>query len=60
MSHNVETVRRLTPRVRSRSSYDRSLEFLKIARELDPAAVVKSSIMLGLGESRDEILETLR
>ena len=59
VSHNVETVRRLTPRVRSRSSYDRSLEFLRIARELDRAVVVKSSIMLGLGESRDEVLQTL-
>ncbi len=58
ISHNVETVRRLTPRVRSRSSYDRSLEFLRIAHELDPAAVVKSSLMLGLGETRDEILQT--
>ena len=36
MSHNVETVRRLTPLVRSRSSYDRSLSFLRIAREIDP------------------------
>ena len=59
VSHNVETVRRLTPRVRSRSSYDRSLEFLRIARELDQRAVVKSSIMLGLGETREEVLETL-
>jgi len=59
VSHNVETVRRLTPRVRSRSSYDRSLEFLRIARELDRGAVVKSSIMLGLGETRDEVLQTL-
>jgi lipoic acid synthetase len=59
VSHNVETVRRLTPRVRSRSSYDRSLEFLRTARELDHAAVVKSSIMLGLGETREEVLETL-
>jgi lipoic acid synthetase len=59
VSHNVETVRRLTPRVRSRSLYDRSLEFLRIARELDPASVVKSSIMLGLGETREEVLETL-
>ncbi len=59
VSHNVETVRRLTPRVRSRSSYDRSLEFLRIARELDRTAVVKSSIMLGLGETREEVLETL-
>lgn len=58
VSHNVETVRRLTPRVRSRSSYERSLEFLRIAHELDASAVVKSSIMLGLGETREEILET--
>ena len=59
VSHNVETVRRLTPRVRSRSSYDRSLDFLRMARELDRGAVVKSSIMLGLGETRDEVLQTL-
>ncbi len=59
VSHNVETVRRLTPRVRSRSNYDRSLQFLRIARELDHRAVVKSSIMLGLGETRAEVLETL-
>jgi lipoic acid synthetase len=59
VSHNVETVRRLTPQVRSRSSYDRSLSFLRIARALDPRAVVKSSIMLGLGETREEVLATL-
>ncbi len=59
VSHNVETVRRLTPRVRSRSLYERSLSFLGIARELDPSGIVKSSIMLGLGESREEILETM-
>jgi lipoic acid synthetase len=59
VSHNVETVRRLTPRVRSRSKYDRSLKFLRIARELDQQMVVKSSIMLGLGETREEVLETL-
>jgi lipoic acid synthetase len=58
-SHNIETVRRLTPRVRSRSTYDRSLAFLRIARELDPAATTKSSMMLGLGETRDEILEAM-
>ena len=59
VSHNVETVRRLTPRVRSRSLYERSLGFLRTARDLDPAGIVKSSIMLGLGESRPEILETM-
>ncbi len=59
VSHNVETVRRLTPRVRSRSRYDRSLEYLRIAKEIDPERVVKSSIMLGLGETLDEVLQTL-
>jgi lipoic acid synthetase len=59
VSHNVETVRRLTPRVRSRSSYDRSLGFLRTARELDPACVTKSSIMMGLGETVDEVLEAM-
>jgi lipoic acid synthetase len=59
ISHNVETVRRLTPRVRSRSRYERSLAFLRIARRLAPAMVTKSSIMLGLGETADEVEETL-
>ena len=59
ISHNVETVRRLTPRVRSRSSYDRSLEFLRVARRLAPEMVTKSSIMLGLGETFPEVEETL-
>ena len=59
VSHNIETVRRLTPRVRSRSSYDRSLEFLRLAREIDSSRIVKSSIMVGLGETRDEILEAM-
>jgi len=59
ISHNVETVRRLTPRVRSRSSYERSLEFLRIARRLAPDMVTKSSIMLGLGETAEEVEETL-
>jgi lipoyl synthase len=59
MSHNVETVRRLTPLVRSRSLYDRSLSFLRTAREIDRESVIKSSIMLGLGETRDEVLATL-
>ncbi len=59
MSHNIETVRRITPQVRSRSTYERSLEFLRIAKELDPGSVTKSSIMLGLGETKDEVLEAM-
>ncbi|MFW5994977.1 MAG: lipoyl synthase [Spirochaetia bacterium] len=56
MSHNVETVPRLTPSVRSRLTYGRSLEFLRLAREIDPGTATKSSIMLGLGETREEVL----
>lgn len=59
LSHNLETVRRLTPFVRSRSNYDRSLSFLKLALEIDPEAITKSSMMLGLGETREEVLEAM-
>ncbi len=59
MSHNLETVRRLTPKVRSRSTYERSLRFLRLAKELDPDSVTKSSLMLGLGERREEVLEAM-
>lgn len=59
MSHNVETVRRLTPFVRSRSDYERSLFVLRESKAYAPHIPVKSSIMLGLGETREEILQTL-
>ena len=59
LGHNVETVRRLTPVIRSRSDYDRSLNFLKTAGRLNGDLLLKSSIMLGLGEETDEVLETL-
>lgn len=58
-NHNLETVRRLTPSVRSRATYDRSLEVLATARELDPHVYTKSGIMLGLGETEAEVTETL-
>ncbi len=59
MSHNVETVERLTPLVRSRSSYQRSLEVLGYSYTKSPDIPVKSSIMLGLGETREEVVQTL-
>jgi lipoic acid synthetase len=59
VSHNLETVRRLTPLVRSRSSYDRSLDFLRFAKDLDPKGVTKSSLMLGLGETMEEVVSAL-
>ncbi len=55
-AHNVETVARLTPRVRDfRCSYERSLAVLRRAKELRPGVVTKSSLMLGLGESEAEV-----
>jgi lipoyl synthase len=56
MSHNIETVRRLTRQVRSRSDYDRSLEVLQYSRTCAPEIVTKSSIMLGLGETEEDVL----
>jgi len=57
VSHNLETVERLTPVIRSASSYRRSLEVIRyIAQNLK---IAKSGIMLGLGESHDEILQTM-
>jgi lipoyl synthase len=57
ISHNLETVRRLTPLVRSRAKYDLSLKVLKTISE--SAVVSKSGIMVGLGETREEVLETM-
>lgn len=57
--HNLETVRRLTPLIRSRSKYDRSLLFLQTAKEMNPKGITKSSMMLGLGESFEEVLEAM-
>lgn len=59
LNHNIETVRRLTPRVRARATYERSLEFLRRAKELSPLTPTKSSIMIGLGETKEEIIETM-
>lgn len=59
LSHNIETVRRLLPKIRDiRASYDQSLSVLKKCKEIDPRIYTKSSIMLGLGESEEEIIET--
>lgn len=57
ISHNLETVRRLTKLVRVQAKYDRSLEVLRRIAEAGIAA--KSGIMLGLGESREEVVESM-
>ena len=58
-NHNLETVERLTPVVRSRAKYKLSLEFLRRAKELRPGVVTKSGIMLGLGETETEIFQAM-
>ncbi len=60
VAHNVETVARLYPRVRPQAVYDRSLEVLRRIKERAPDLVCKTSVMLGLGETRDEVLGALR
>jgi len=60
LNHNVETVERLQRRVRAKAFYARSLEVLRRAKELVPGALTKSGMMLGLGETREEIGDTLR
>jgi len=57
ISHNVETVRRITPWVRSRAKYDKSLKVLEIIAKAGVRA--KSGVMLGLGETEPEVLETM-
>lgn len=59
-AHNVETVKRLTPKVRDRRAhYQQSLDVLRMAKEIDPNVFTKTSIMLGLSETDEEIMETL-
>jgi lipoyl synthase len=59
LNHNIETVKRLSPRIRSRATYERSLEFLRRAKEMNATIPTKSSIMIGLGETKEEIIETM-
>lgn len=58
-NHNLETVERLTPLVRSRAKYQLSLKFLQRAKELLPTTVTKSGLMLGLGEKENEIFQAM-
>ncbi len=61
LAHNVEVVKRLTPNIRDpRASYAQSLNLLKKIKELKPAILTKSSIMVGLGETLEELVETAR
>ena len=58
-NHNIETVERLTPRVRSKATYERSLQLLKRVKEISPDTPTKSSIMVGLGETKEELIQAM-
>ncbi|MCE7793042.1 lipoyl synthase [Salipaludibacillus sp. CUR1] len=58
-NYNVETVRRLTPTVRARATYERTMEVLRRSKEMKPRIPTKSSLMIGLGETKEEIIETM-
>lgn len=60
LNHNIETVRRRSDRIRSKAKYDRSLELLKRAKEMQPTVPTKSSIMVGVGETFDEVVEAMQ
>jgi lipoic acid synthetase len=59
LNHNIETVRRVFRKVRPRGDYDQSLELLRRAKRINPEGTTKSGMMVGLGETLDEILETM-
>jgi lipoic acid synthetase len=60
-AHNIEVVERLQRQIRDvRCSYERSLGVLERAKQCDPSRVIKSSIMVGIGETDDEVIKTLR
>jgi lipoic acid synthetase len=61
ISHNIETIKRLSCKIRdNRASYEQSLSVLKKCKEMNSLIYTKSSIMLGLGESKEEIIETMK
>jgi len=60
LNHNTETVPRLYRQVRPQGDYKRSLKLLRSAAELDPGTVTKSGLMVGLGETREELLTVFR
>jgi lipoic acid synthetase len=60
LNHNIETIARLYPKVRPQADYLRSLRLLKSSKKSHPHILTKSGLMLGLGETQEEVLELLR
>ncbi|MBY0013202.1 lipoyl synthase [Paenibacillus typhae] len=60
LNHNLETVSRLSDKVRAKAKYQRSLSVLRLAKELRPEQTTKSGMMVGLGETKEEIVEAMK
>ena len=58
-NHNIETVKELSPRVRHKASYERSLEVLSYVKKQNKARFIKSGLMVGLGESKEQVKATI-
>jgi lipoic acid synthetase len=59
-NHNIETIERLHTLVRPQAKYDRTMRLLERVKEIDPSIYTKSGLMLGLGETMDEVIDTLK
>ena len=59
IGHNIETVKRLFPKVRSHADYSRSVDVLRMAKDLDPKIITKSGFMVGFGENKHEVCSLL-
>jgi lipoyl synthase len=60
LNHNIETIPRLYDLIRPEAEYNRSLDILKMSKVIDPKVKTKSGIMLGLGETREEVIEVFK
>ena len=60
LNHNIEAPRRIFSKVRPKGDYDLSLELIRRVKEIDPQMPTKSGMMVGLGETKDEVYETMR
>lgn len=60
LNHNIETIARLYENVRPEAEYSRTLKVLRMSKEIDPKIKTKSGIMLGLGESKEEVLQVFK
>jgi lipoic acid synthetase len=58
-NHNIETVRELSPRVRHKATYERTLDVLRYVKKHNTISLIKSGIMVGLGETKQQVQETL-